>query len=76
LSNSQYVQPSLVALIYASLGDKDGAFHWLEKAFAQRDEDLCLLKVDPRLDSLRDDTRYRHLLGRIGLATKVPATPE
>ena len=67
MSSLQYVQPSLVALIYASLGDRDGAFRWLEQAFAERDEDLCLLKVDPRLDGLREDIRYRNLLRRIGL---------
>jgi DNA-binding winged helix-turn-helix (wHTH) protein/tetratricopeptide (TPR) repeat protein len=69
LSSMQYVQPTLIALIHASLGDKDSAFHWLEKAYAERDEDLCLLKVDPRLDSLREDRRYTSLLIRVGLTS-------
>jgi hypothetical protein len=62
------VQPALIALIYAALGDKDEAFEWLERAYAVRDEDLCLLKVDPRLDSLRADARFKSLLERVGLA--------
>ena len=69
LSESSYVQPSLVALIYAALDDKDQAFQWLERAYLERDEDLGLLKVDPRLDSLRADVRFASLLQRVGLVT-------
>jgi len=76
LSRLHYVQPSLIALIYTSLGDKESAFQWLEKAFTERDEDLCLLKVDPRLESLRGDQRYRSLLSRIGVAEQELEPPE
>jgi DNA-binding winged helix-turn-helix (wHTH) protein/tetratricopeptide (TPR) repeat protein len=69
LSESRYVQPTLIATIYAALGDKDEAFNWLERAYVERDEDLCLLKVDPRLDSLRADVRFANLLQRVGLAS-------
>jgi tetratricopeptide (TPR) repeat protein len=69
LSKVRYVQPTLIALIYAALGDQDEAFRWLEQAYTERDEDMCLLKVDPRLDSLRGDPRYSSLLQRVGLAT-------
>jgi hypothetical protein len=69
LSESQYVQPTLIATIYAVLGDTDEAFQWLERAYVERDEDLCLLKFDPRLDSLRGDPRFDSLLQRVGLAS-------
>lgn len=68
LSEARYVQPTLIAIIYAALGDTDDALIWLERAYAERDEDLSLLKVDPRLDSLRGDPRFLSLLQRVGLA--------
>lgn len=68
LSEARYVQSNLIALIYTALEQKDEAFHWLERAYTERDEDLCLLKVDPRLDSLREDPRFLSLLQRVGLA--------
>jgi DNA-binding winged helix-turn-helix (wHTH) protein/TolB-like protein/tetratricopeptide (TPR) repeat protein len=69
LSKVRYVQPTLIALIYGALGDQDEAFRWLEQAYMERDEDLCLLKVDPRLDGLRGDPRFYSLLQRVGLAS-------
>ncbi len=59
--------PYSIALIHTALGDTDEAFQWLEKAFAGHDEDLFLLKIDPRVDSLRHDPRFESLLQRIGL---------
>jgi serine/threonine protein kinase/tetratricopeptide (TPR) repeat protein len=56
-----------VALVYASLGDIDQAFAHLEKAFERRAESLGTLKVDPKLDPLRDDPRFASLLKRVGL---------
>jgi DNA-binding winged helix-turn-helix (wHTH) protein/TolB-like protein/tetratricopeptide (TPR) repeat protein len=68
LSSQRFVQSSFIALIYAALGDKDDALHWLEKAYAEHDTDLALLKVDPRWDGLRADRRFERLLRRVGLA--------
>jgi TolB-like protein/Tfp pilus assembly protein PilF len=67
LSRKRYVQPTFMALIYAGLADKNQAFRWLEKAYAEHDDDLSLLKVDPRWDVLRDDPRFMSLLERLGL---------
>ena len=55
-----------IAVTYAALGDKDQAFAWLEKAFAERSDSLTLIKVDPAFDSLRSDPRFANLLLRIG----------
>jgi hypothetical protein len=46
----------------------DRAFGSLEQAYAERTEDLVLLKIDPRLKPLRTDPRFGDLLRRIGLA--------
>ena len=67
LSGRRYVPSTSVALIYAGLGDYDRAFEWLDKAVAERSEWLIYLKVDPRLDPLRSDSRFPQLERRVGL---------
>lgn len=54
------------ATLYASMGEKDQAFAWLEKAFEERDLMLVSIKADPVYDSLRDDARFDRLLKRMG----------
>jgi len=53
-----------IALVYAGLGEKNEAFAWLEKAFSARDKGLTYLKIDPCLNPLRSDPRFRDLLER------------
>ncbi len=65
-SRQRYASPYGIAVVYAGLGEKDQAFAWLEKAYKDRDETLTGLKVDPKLDSLRSDPRFQHLLRRAG----------
>ena len=67
LSSRRYVPSTAVALIYAGLGDRDRAFQWLDKAVTERSEWLIYLKVDPRLDPLRRDSRFPQLERRVGL---------
>lgn len=50
------------------MGDKEQAFVWLERAYAQRANMLVTLKVDPLYDPLRADPRFQDLLRRVGLA--------
>jgi serine/threonine-protein kinase len=56
-----------VALVYAGLGEKQPALDWLEKSVAARSGSIRYLKVEPRLDSLRGESRYRDLMLRVGL---------
>jgi serine/threonine protein kinase/tetratricopeptide (TPR) repeat protein len=56
--------PTDVAGMYALLGDKSGAFRWLETAY-QRPSDLLFLKVEPRFESLRSDPHFGDLLRRM-----------
>lgn len=65
-SKSAYVSPYTMATLYAGLDDKDRAFELLDKAYSERSLDLSF-QADLRLDSLRQDARYQHLLGRMGL---------
>jgi len=63
----RYFSPIDVALIYGGLGDKDGAFAWLTRAYDARDPQLIWVKVEPELKSLHSDPRFGDLLQRIGL---------
>jgi TolB-like protein/Tfp pilus assembly protein PilF len=66
---SQPTPPSYgIALLHAGLGNKDLAFAWLERAHAERSAfNLMTLAVEPRLDPLREDARFRELLHRMNL---------
>ena len=57
--------PHDVALLYAQLGDRDEAFAWLEKAYANRLFGLLFLKVSPEWDGIRDDPRFAALQRRV-----------
>jgi TolB-like protein/DNA-binding winged helix-turn-helix (wHTH) protein len=63
-----YVSPYVLATIYASLGEKDKAFQYLEKAYDERSLDIAWnLKGDLRIDSLRSDQRFQVLARRLRL---------
>ena len=66
-SKERYVSPYYVAKIYATLGEKEQALAWLEKGYEERNPDFIELKVEPALDILRTDERFRDLLRRVGL---------
>jgi tetratricopeptide (TPR) repeat protein len=66
LSKETYVSPYDVAMIYVGLDQKDQAFDWLQKGYEER-FGMRYLKVDPRLDPLRSDPRFRDLVRRVGL---------
>jgi TolB-like protein/DNA-binding winged helix-turn-helix (wHTH) protein len=66
-AKSQYVPSVLVAEACVRVGDKECAFRWLEKGFAERDDLMINLKVEPVFDSLRSDPRYQDLVRRVGI---------
>lgn len=66
LSARSYVSPYDMSLLLLSLGEKEQAFEWLEKAYEERAEWMIYLSVDPRFDSLRAEGRFKDLLRRIG----------
>jgi tetratricopeptide (TPR) repeat protein len=68
LTKRRYVSPYSIAVIFAGLNEPKPAFEWLERAWAERADSMTYLKVDPRLDGLRDDPRFARLLRRVGLA--------
>jgi tetratricopeptide (TPR) repeat protein len=56
-----------IALIYIALAENDMALSWLEKSYANHEESLCSIKVDPKWDPVRSDLRFTALLKKIGL---------
>ncbi len=66
LSKERYITPYGIVLIYACLGLRDEAFHWLERAYEEGVGELIYLNVDPFLDNLRPDRRFGAMLGRVG----------
>ena len=65
LSETRYVSHYDVALIHLGLGEADAAVEWLERGYEGRDHQMVFLKVDPRLDGLRDRRDFGRLLERM-----------
>jgi TolB-like protein/cytochrome c-type biogenesis protein CcmH/NrfG len=66
---ADYAQDSAmqIADVYAWRGEKEKAFQWLERAYAQHDGGMSDLAFDPLLVSLHADPRFDALVRRIGL---------
>ena len=64
---NEHVSPYEIATLYASLGDKDGAFRWLDVAYRDRDLGLMRLNSDFLLDPIRSDERLAELVRKVGL---------
>jgi DNA-binding SARP family transcriptional activator/TolB-like protein/Tfp pilus assembly protein PilF len=67
LSNREYVTAYAVALVHASLGQRDSAFAWLERGIAERTHWLVWLRRDPRWSAIRTDPRFERLATRLKL---------
>ena len=62
-----YVPPMWIALVHLGLGDLEGLFHWLDRAFEERDGSLILITAAVEFDPVREDPRFKSLLQRMGL---------
>ena len=68
ISRTTYVSSFHIASACARLKMKDEAFRWLERAYQERSTNLLFGKVDPNMENLKDDPRFRALMKGIGLA--------
>ena len=64
----EYLSPVALVMMYTALGEVDLAFEWLERAYEERRGWLVYLNVEPMLDGLRADPRFRRLVERMRLA--------
>ena len=62
-----YVSAMWIALIHLGLSDLESLFHWLDRAFEERDGSLVLITAAVEFDPVREDSRFKSLLGRMGL---------
>jgi tetratricopeptide (TPR) repeat protein len=56
-----------IGMVYAFRGEPEKALQWLDRAYAQHDEELYLIKGDPQLRSLESDPRYKAFLRKLKL---------
>jgi len=73
LAKAKYVAPYFFAGIHISLGEADRALEYLEKSYEEHSHWLIYLHMDPGMDGLRDNPRFRELLRSVGLPTSMPA---
>jgi TolB-like protein/Tfp pilus assembly protein PilF len=64
-AKQEFIDPYYVAMIYLGLGEQDEAFAWLNKAYEERSYWLLWLRVEPKFDHLRSDSRYQDLVHRM-----------
>ncbi len=64
-----YVSAYDIATVYCGLGDHEIALNYLEKAFAERAFLMIYLNVDPLMNSLQRQPRFRSLVERVFSST-------
>jgi adenylate cyclase len=62
----RYVSAHSIAAVYVAFGEKDEAFRWLERAFAEHSGILQWIAFLPEFRALQPDARFPRLLRRIG----------
>jgi len=67
VNKKEHVSPFFFALVFAGLNDKEKALEWLEKSYEEKSGSVRYLKMEPRLQNLRNEPRYSALMKKIGL---------
>ena len=67
LSKTRYVPPYNMAILSNGLGMRENALNYLEKGFSERDVRMVFIKVEPKWNNLRSDSRFVSLLKRMRL---------
>ena len=67
VNKQEPVSPFFFALVYAGLNDKQKALEWLENSYKEKSGSVRYLKMEPRLQHLRNEPRYTALMKKIGL---------
>lgn len=63
-----HVSETIIAGVYSSLGEKDKALEWLERAYAQHAVFIVSINSDFPFEDLRPDPRFQSLLKKIGFS--------
>jgi serine/threonine-protein kinase len=62
---NRYVSAPLIAAVFVALGDKETAFRWLERAYAEHSGVLQWIAFLPEFRALHSDARFPQLLRRV-----------
>jgi len=66
LAAQRYVPSYSFAILHMALGEKDKAIDWLERGYDERAGlDLIFIKVDPMLDPLQGEPRFKALVQKV-----------
>jgi TolB-like protein/DNA-binding winged helix-turn-helix (wHTH) protein/tetratricopeptide (TPR) repeat protein len=65
-SDKEYITSYMIAVIYSGLGNEEQAIVWLQKAIQEKDGWIAWLKVDPKLDPIRDSPEFIKLMNLVG----------
>ena len=68
----------LIARVYALRKDPDKVFEWLDRAWANRDNNVCIVYYDPFILPYKNDPRFAAFCQKIGLPTpaELAASPK
>ncbi|HSG07297.1 MAG TPA: protein kinase [Longimicrobiales bacterium] len=66
-SQARYVTPWQIATLYTRAGETEQALDYLEKAYADHDQNMPYIAVDPIFDFIRDEPRFQALVDSLGL---------
>jgi eukaryotic-like serine/threonine-protein kinase len=64
-SEKEYVSQFALAIAYIELGEIDNAFKALDRSVNAKEDALISIRVNPRLDPIRTDPRFKNLQERI-----------
>jgi hypothetical protein len=73
-SIGSYACPYESAAAYLTINAPDRALLHLEEAVDKRSNCLIFLRIDPRMQSIRDLPQFRYLLTRVGLDNEAVRT--
>jgi DNA-binding winged helix-turn-helix (wHTH) protein len=65
LRATEYIDAYYMTLLLEALGRRDAAFAELERAIEENSASLYILDVDPQMDSLRADVRFKRLRNKL-----------
>jgi TolB-like protein/Flp pilus assembly protein TadD len=66
----------LIARVYALRKEPDKVFEWLDRAWANRENKVCVLYYDPFLPRYKSDPRFATFCRKIGLPTPAEVAAE
>ncbi len=67
MADQRYVSAADIAALCLELGDPDQSLRWLERAQVEKSLPLIYVRVEPRLDGLREDPRFLRILQKMRL---------